>query len=198
MDTINDELTAEEHDIVRHYGMAIDWSDEDQIFIASFPGIPFVRTHGATREEAAAMGDEVIELWWSGFRDSGREAPPPLNARSAIVEEPPAYDGDRVRQVRRQLNVSQQVFADLLNVSLGTVRSWEQGLRVPDGAARRLLAIAELYPGIIVGAAADPQSTSSAVDQPVLRVRPAQPKRARGSREQVPPLPSQWERGAGG
>jgi len=89
------------------------------------------------------------------------------------------YDAERVRQVRLGLNVSQHVFADLLNVSLATVRSWEQGVRVPDGAARRLLAIAELYPGVIVGASADPQADSSAVDQRVLRVRPAQPRRTR-------------------
>jgi DNA-binding transcriptional regulator YiaG len=165
--------------MARRYSMAIDWSDEDQVFIASFPGIPFVRTHGATREEAATMGDEVIDLWLSGFRDSGREAPPPLTARTAIVEEPPEYDAERIRRIRRRLNVSQHVFADLLNVSLGTVRSWEQGVRVPDGAARRLLAIAELYPGIIVGASADRQSGSSSVDQRVLRVRPAQSRRAR-------------------
>ncbi len=179
MDTINDELTDEERDMARRYSMAIDWSDEDQLFLASFPGIPHVVTHGATREEAAAQGDEVIRLWLAGFRETGRQAPPPLTARTAIVEEPPEYDGERVRRVRRRLNVSQHVFADLLNVSLGTVRSWEQGVRVPDGAARRLLAIAELYPGIIVGASANPQSDSSSVDQRVLRVRPAQPRRAR-------------------
>lgn len=172
-------VTAEERAEARHYSMAIDWSDEDQLFLASFPGIPFVVTHGATREEAAAMGDEVIIKWLTSFHDSGREAPPPLTARTAIVEEPPEYDAERIRRVRRRLNVSQQVFANLLNVSLATVRSWEQGTRVPDGATRRLLAIAELYPGIIVGAAADPQSGSSAADQRVLRVRPEQPRRAR-------------------
>jgi transcriptional regulator with XRE-family HTH domain len=94
------------------------------------------------------------------------------------VEEPPVYDAERVRRVRRRLNISQQVFAKLLYVSLPTVRSWEQGSRVPDGAARRLLAIAEIYPSLIVGAATDPEAAPG-TNEPVLRVRSTQPRRAR-------------------
>src|SRR4026209_917813 len=93
-------VTEEERKEARHYSMAIDWSDEDQLFLASFPGIPFVRTHGATREEAAARGDEVIIKWLTSFHDDGLQAPPPLTARTAIIEEPPEYDAERGRQVR--------------------------------------------------------------------------------------------------
>jgi DNA-binding transcriptional regulator YiaG len=171
-------VTAEEYAEARHYSMAIDWSDEDQVFIASFPGIPFVRTHGATREEAAARGDEVIIKWLTSFHDDGLQAPSPLTARTAIVEEPPEYDAERIRRVRQRLNVSQQVFADLLNVSRATARSWEQGTRIPDGATRRLLAIAELYPGIIAGAAADPQRETKEENGRVLQVRSTQPRKA--------------------
>ncbi len=181
MDVITDGATDEERAEARHYSMAIDWSDEDQVFIASFPGIPFARTHGATREEAAAMGDDLIITWLTAYHDSGREAPPPLTIRTAIVEEPPAYDAERIRQVRQRLNVSQHVFADLLNVSRSTVRSWEQGTRVPDGAARRLLAVAELYPSLIIGAAADPQSDALEANGRVMQVRSTQPRRAQAS-----------------
>ena len=41
--------------------------------------------------------------------------------------------------IRQRLNVSQPVFAALLNVPLATARSWEQGKRKPSGAALRLL-----------------------------------------------------------
>jgi DNA-binding transcriptional regulator YiaG len=171
-------VTAEERAEARRYGMAIDWSDEDQVFIASIPGLAFAKIHGATREEAAAMGDDLIITVLTAYHDSGREPPPPLTARTAIVAEPPVYDAERVRQVRRRLNVSQAVFAKLLNVGLATVRCWEQGTRVPDGAARRLLAIAELYPSLIAGAAADPQA-EVAPGAPVLQVRSTQPRRTR-------------------
>ncbi len=44
-------------------------------------------------------------------------------------------------QVRKKLELSQQEFADLINVPVGTVRNWEQGRVIPDPAARSLLAI---------------------------------------------------------
>jgi putative transcriptional regulator len=54
--------------------------------------------------------------------------------------------------IRRQLNVSQPVFAALLNVPLATARSWEQGKRRPSGAALRLLDLARQQPKILVAA----------------------------------------------
>src|SRR5215468_1393270 len=54
--------------------------------------------------------------------------------------------------IRRKLNVSQPVFAALLNVPLATERSWEQGKRKPSGAALRLLDIARQKPNILLAA----------------------------------------------
>ena len=77
-----------------------------------------------------------------------------IEARHVSVQQPPPYDDPaRIRAIRRALAVSQRVFADLLDVSLGTVRSWEQGLRSPDGASRRLLSIAERHPEILLESA---------------------------------------------
>lgn len=75
-----------------------------------------------------------------------------LSARRAVVAPPPEYGGQRVRRLRQRLNVSQQVFAGLMNVSGSTVKSWEQGTRVPDGASRRLLEVAERNPDAILAA----------------------------------------------
>jgi len=47
---------------VRRYAMVIEWSDEDQLFLVSIPDFPGAHTHGRTRAEAAAMGEEVIAL----------------------------------------------------------------------------------------------------------------------------------------
>jgi putative transcriptional regulator len=54
--------------------------------------------------------------------------------------------------IRRRLNVSQPVFAALLNVPVATARSWEQGKRRPSGAALRLLDLARQQPTILMAA----------------------------------------------
>ena len=54
--------------------------------------------------------------------------------------------------IREKLNVSQPVFAALLNVPLATARSWEQGKRRPSGAALRLLGLARRRPDILLAA----------------------------------------------
>lgn len=58
----------------------------------------------------------------------------------------PNWTPARVQKVRKRFKLSQAAFAQMLNVSGGTVRSWEQGLRVPDGASARLIEVAELHP----------------------------------------------------
>ena len=57
-----------------------------------------------------------------------------------------------ITRIRHQLNVSQPLFAALLNVPLATARSWEQGKRKPSGAALRLLDIARHSPKILLAA----------------------------------------------
>jgi transcriptional regulator with XRE-family HTH domain len=54
--------------------------------------------------------------------------------------------------IRNNLNLSQTVFAQALNVSPGTVRSWEQGEKPPQGPSRRLLQIAAKSPEILLDA----------------------------------------------
>ncbi len=69
-----------------------------------------------------------------------------LDARTSLAEAPPAYDRVAVSRIRAKMALSQPVFASALNVSSETVRAWEQGKRVPDGAAVRLLQVAEEHP----------------------------------------------------
>jgi DNA-binding transcriptional regulator YiaG len=150
------ELSPEELAEAARYALIIEWSSEDEAFIVSVPDIPGVHTHGATRDEAAAAGDQVLALWLSARRRANRPVPTPaFNARFATSAIPAPNEPERIRQIRRRLDLSQRDFADLLNVSLGTVRSWEQGLRTPDGAARRLLQIAERQPEVLLEMAAD-------------------------------------------
>src|SRR5947209_5786250 len=58
-------------------------------------------------------------------------------------QRPRAFTPSRIRSIRRRLNVSQPVFAELLYVTKATASKWEQGLRKPSGSALRLLEIAE-------------------------------------------------------
>ena len=60
---------------------------------------------------------------------------------------PPEMTARKIVALRtKQLNVSQQVFAQMLNVSVKTVQAWEQGDRKPDGAATRLLQVIQTQP----------------------------------------------------
>lgn len=51
-----------------------------------------------------------------------------------------------IQSVRKRLKKSQVEFALMIGVSVGTLRNWEQGRRVPDGPARALLKVAAENP----------------------------------------------------
>ena len=67
----------------------------------------------------------------------------PLNKQTASLSP------QEIAAIRGQLNVSQAVFADLLNVPKATAVAWERGLRSPSGAAVRLLQIAKGNPAAL-------------------------------------------------
>ncbi len=50
------------------------------------------------------------------------------------------------RRVRRRLGFRQVEFAERIDVSLDTIRNWEQGKRCPTGAAKALLKILDKAP----------------------------------------------------
>jgi predicted RNase H-like HicB family nuclease len=57
LDVIEADTTA-----ALYYALVMEWSTEDDAFVVSVPDFPEIHTHGATREEAAAMANEVIAL----------------------------------------------------------------------------------------------------------------------------------------
>jgi len=59
-----------------------------------------------------------------------------------------------VRQIRRQLKLSQGDFAAKFGLSVATVREWEQSRRTPEGAARVLLTVIEKEPEAVIRALA--------------------------------------------
>jgi putative transcriptional regulator len=52
-------------------------------------------------------------------------------------------------QARLKLEMSQSEFAEMLGVSIRTLQDWEQGRREPSGAAKALLKIATMSPGVV-------------------------------------------------
>ncbi len=62
------------------------------------------------------------------------------------------YEEPNVQSIRKQFNLSQAKFAQLLGISVGTLRNWEQGRRTPEGPARVLLRVAAKHPEAIIDA----------------------------------------------
>jgi putative transcriptional regulator len=50
---------------------------------------------------------------------------------------------EEIRHIREKFNVSQAVFASVLNISTSTVQKWEIGQKKPTGAALKLLHIVQ-------------------------------------------------------
>ena len=62
-----------------------------------------------------------------------------------IVRPAPRWTPSKIRHLRRDsYQLSQPLFAALLNVTTSTVRAWEQGQKSPSGAAARLLQLLEI------------------------------------------------------
>lgn len=58
-------------------------------------------------------------------------------------------DKTDVKRIRMNYRLSQGQFAALLGISVATLQNWEQGRRLPKGAARVLLQVAAKYPDVV-------------------------------------------------
>lgn len=94
------------------------------------------------------LGQELI----AGLEEAVRHAKGTRRLRTTTLEIPEpakAWKKEEIVRLRKQgFGVSQPVFASLLSVTPSTVRAWEQGLKAPSGAARRLLEVAEIDPHV--------------------------------------------------
>jgi putative transcriptional regulator len=68
---------------------------------------------------------------------------------STLPDPPEPMNPIEVRRLRERLSASQAVFAHCLNVSTKLVQAWEGHRRTPDGAALRLLRLAENCPALL-------------------------------------------------
>lgn len=67
---------------------------------------------------------------------------------AAAMQDVAAY----VRRIRIRIGMTQRDFAARINVSVDTVRHWEQGKRLPEGPAKALLRILDKVPEIALAA----------------------------------------------
>lgn len=61
-----------------------------------------------------------------------------------------AVDGPNIKELRSTYDLSQDQFAAMLGISIGTLRNWEQGRRTPNGPAKVLLRVAARHPDAIL------------------------------------------------
>jgi putative transcriptional regulator len=90
-------------------------------------------------EETAPTGEEIgLKLL-----QSVREMKTRTFARATAV------DVNDVVQARHGTGLSQSEFATALNISKRTLQEWEQGRRMPSGAAQALIRIARKHPEVV-------------------------------------------------
>lgn len=81
--------------------------------------------------------------------------------KTTVLPPPPEpMDARDVRELRSRLDASQAVFASYLNVSTKLVQAWEAARRTPQGAALRLLRLAEKAPELLLSGAPPPRSAA--------------------------------------
>ena len=124
----------------QRFDYGVWWSDEDACFIARALTLQASTGYGETPE--AALADAVATAQINA--DAGHlPVAKPLSHRSDD------WNPGAIREMRRSLALTQAEFASLLNVSLQAVTHWEQGLRPPSGAVRRLLDFVAASPGLV-------------------------------------------------
>jgi putative transcriptional regulator len=106
------------------------------------PYVSPTRTDWARLE---AMTEEEIEANALSDPDNLPLTPEEL-ARMRRVPDP--------RRIRERLKLTQEQFAERFEIPLGTLRDWEQGVCLPDRAARTLLRVIEQDPEAVINALA--------------------------------------------
>ncbi|HUG19106.1 MAG TPA: helix-turn-helix domain-containing protein [Planctomycetaceae bacterium] len=100
----------------------------------------------------------LFERLKQGLEEGIQHAKGELTLRTVEVpEEPPEIDAKTLAALRDRAAMSQAVFAKMLNVSTKTLQSWEQGVRQPSDASRRLIQIFSSDPEVICRSAGLPE-----------------------------------------
>lgn len=92
----------------------------------------------------------LFERLKAGLEEGMAHAKGELTLKTTEVPEaPPEIDARTLVALREAARMSQAVFAKVLYVSAKTVQSWEQGVRAPSKASRRLIHIFAEQPATV-------------------------------------------------
>ncbi len=122
--------------LARNYPLSVRWSDEDQVFVGSIPGLVGECCHGDTPEEVIPQ-----------LKDIGEDLVTYLTGKDELLPAPPINSSNAdPASIRSAMGLSQSKFAQLIGVSVRTLHKWEQHTSVPSGAAKTLLKVAACNP----------------------------------------------------
>jgi len=128
------------------YPLHVRWSDEDDAYLGSVPGLIGECCHATTPEGVLSQ-----------LKDIAEDLVEYLGTQGVTLPDAPVccHDPDP-RIIRQALGLSQVGFARALGISPKTLHKWEQGSSRPSGAARTLLRVAAADPSTVKRALAAP------------------------------------------
>ena len=109
--------------LARNYPLSVRWSDEDQLFVGSIPGLMGDCCHGDTPEEVIPQLQDIAEDLVTYLIQKGQLLPEP--SKASCNPDPVA--------IRSAMGLSQTKFAQLIGVSVRTLHKWEQRTSTPSG-----------------------------------------------------------------
>ena len=66
--------------------------------------------------------------------------------KTMTIEPVPDFKASEIKSIRNELGMTQVLFAGFMGVSAKTVEAWEAGRNMPNGPARRILAMLKVDP----------------------------------------------------
>jgi predicted RNase H-like HicB family nuclease len=116
------------------YRILVEWSDEDQAFIARVPALPGCLAHGATAEKAAHEAEVAAGLFLDAIKED-RRRPPPVDA---VAD----YSGQLRLRLPKSLHEAVSQIATAEGVSINTFML----SLIAEGCGRREAHVAHAHP----------------------------------------------------
>jgi putative transcriptional regulator len=136
-----------------------------------------------SNHEKAGLFDRVKK----GLEDSIAYSEGKLSLATTELPSPPPKAGPaEIASLRGKLRMSQAVFAGLVNVSVKTIQSWEQGTRQPSDAALRMIQLISSEPAVVTRIIGFKPVARKSAGKTVSRPPARRPKcKARGERRRI-------------
>lgn len=72
-----------------------------------------------------------------------------VRTRKVTIKAVPTFTARDIKEIRKNVDMTQTLFAQLLGVSKKTVEAWEAGTNLPNGSAMRLLKLFAENPTLV-------------------------------------------------